>query len=65
MGPSDTAFRRHHYVEPKPGTTTRLDGSPANMLDLKSYPVMAECLVCGELITCDNYLISQWRHVEG
>ena len=59
MGPTDT-----HYlgIEPRPGTITRLDGSSANMLDLKSYPVKAECLKCGRPITCENYLVSEWVH---
>ncbi len=51
-----------HQITPRQGTARRLDGSPADLLDPRDYPVVAECLECGQPVRVERYYLSEWVH---
>ena len=53
-----------HEITPKPGTPRRVrDGEPASLLNPADYPVEAVCIVCGEPIRTERWLLAEWRHI--
>jgi hypothetical protein len=55
---------RGHDAQPVPGSARRLsDREPANLLDVRDYPVLADCLVCGRVVRCDRILLADFYHV--
>jgi hypothetical protein len=58
-------MNRYHEIFPVPGTVARLDGTPASLLDLSAYPVVAMCETCGGKVRSENYLLAPWVHTEG
>jgi hypothetical protein len=59
----DSSFDAHK-ITPKADTARRLDGSPADLLDPRSYPVVAECLECGRTVRVEAYFFSDWEHLD-
>lgn len=60
---------RVHEITPKHGTAVSLrTGSLARLTDMMSFPVEAECLVCGGRVVCEQALSlaadGGWRHEE-
>jgi len=53
-----------HRIEPVLGSARRVsDRAPANLLDTRDYPLLADCLRCGRVIRCDRILMADWYHV--
>jgi hypothetical protein len=53
-----------HEITPKPGTARRVrDGEPASLLNPADYPAEAICIVCGQPIRTERWLLAEWRHI--
>ena len=53
-----------HEIIPGPGSARRVrDGQPAGLTRVTDYPVEAICLVCGQPIRCERWLLAEWRHL--
>jgi hypothetical protein len=52
-----------HSAEPAPTTFRTPDGRPADLFDLRHYPVRAACQVCGEEIEARSFL-RPFRHLD-
>jgi hypothetical protein len=53
-----------HEIVPEPASARRVrDGEPADLNNPLHYPVTAICLVCGQPIRTERWLLSEWRHV--
>jgi len=55
----------YHEVQPKVGTTVReADGRPADLMNRADYPVIGECMGCGEEIRLGFFWSPIWEHVK-
>jgi hypothetical protein len=53
-----------HDITPKPGSARRVrDGEPADLTKPSHYPVEAICIVCGQPIRTERWLLAGWRHI--
>lgn len=52
-----------HDITPKPGSVRQLSGQPGDILDARTYPLLAECLVCGGTVRCDAFWFADWKHL--
>jgi len=53
-----------HEIIPKPGTARSVrSGEPADLKNPLDYPVQAVCLVCGQPIRTERWLLAEWRHI--
>jgi hypothetical protein len=44
--------------QPKPGTWRTLQGGPADLLNSRDYPIVAECMYCGLAIRSETFLVA-------
>lgn len=54
---------RNHAVTPVKGSTRRLDGLPADLMNPLDYPVEAVCLECGKPIRTEHFYSPAWQHI--
>jgi hypothetical protein len=53
-----------HDITPEPGTVRSVrSGEPADLKNPLDYPVEATCIVCGQPIRTERWLLSEWRHI--
>jgi hypothetical protein len=53
-----------HDITPKPGTVRSVrSGEPADLKNPLDYPVEAVCLVSGQPIRTERWLLAEWRHI--
>ena len=52
-----------HRITPQLGSARRLDGTPADLRNPVSYPVLATCRECGRPVRCERYLFGEWEHL--
>ena len=53
-----------HVIVPKPGTVRTPTGKPASLLRPMDYPVVAECMECGQPVRCERYFLADWYHID-
>ena len=51
-----------HCITPKSGTTFKLNGEPADLMNYWHYPIVAKCKDCGGDIRVRSYY-EDWYHV--
>ena len=53
-----------HDITPRPGTARRVrDGEPADLRNSAHYPAEAVCMICGQPIRTERWLLAEWRHI--
>jgi hypothetical protein len=54
-----------HDITPVAGSARRVrDGEPADLTRPAHYPVEAVCMVCGQPVRCERWLLSAWYHLD-
>ncbi len=53
-----------HPITPVMGSARRLDGTTADLMDPRDYPVEAVCLECGHPVRSEWMFLAGWSHVE-
>ena len=53
----------NHDITPAIGSARRVrDGKPADLTRPTHYPVTAVCMICGQSVRCERWLLAEWRH---
>jgi hypothetical protein len=58
------ALAGNHAITPVRGSARRVDGTPADLMNPRDYPVEALCLECGGPIRTEQFYSPGWDHIE-